>query len=673
MMLSVFAVSESYTQADYERIAGKNRIETAVEISKEIQNRSKVAVLANSTKYIDALAGSTLANLYEAPILLVERNSIPKATLDEMKRLGVEKVYLLGGNAVISEDLEDSLGNYEVERLYGQNRYETSFEIYKEIKEIQEIDMVFVAAKEVDAVASAATREKNIPLLLVSENVPAFVKEVKEEKIVLGGRNAVSKNAYERIGAVDRIAGVNRFETAVLLARKSNNTNTILVNAYNFVDAFTSGTFAYRKDGNILLTATTVLPKETKGYIDKENKGKLYLIGGEAAISDQIFTKEIEVDTGDPTNPLDIAYWDKYNQYGKTILLNPSQIAEYNRTLDQKSDDVFNILEISNKFSASWIIDRINSLKMPANPTRENGSSYSGAEISAMLSNRNMNAVGLTTAKYGIPIQRTLMRTFPTYNGNVKSGYFDYFTEDAVNPWDKLMILHTSRDNNWYFVLTETYAGWVPVKDIAITTKDELLKYEKSSFYIVTEPKINLNGWNMDMGTRLPMKDDRPLLPRKDAQGRLIVSGGNKTAALHKGYLPYTEYSLIKQALKFEGEPYGWAGSRNAHDCSSFIEDAHKVFGFILPRNTWQQEPVLLGNRVSIRNKTNSEKISATRKSGTSSVIYMKGHVVLYLGKDASGADKIIHQNGSTRDCAITNLNFNGNYLASYTTIQRYR
>lgn len=667
LLAAVFSAENAHAEINYERIAGNNRIETAVAVSKKIQNSSKVAVLANSTRYINALAGSTLANLHNAPILLVEKDNIPAATLAEMRRLGVESVYLLGGEAVISSGLEQKLADYNPIRLAGANRYETSYEIYKEVAKDSTIDKVFIAAKEVDAVASAAARGNSIPLLLVSENIPSFMVEIEGEKIVLGGSNALSDSAFRKLAGDSRIAGANRFETAVLLANYDRKDNVALVNGYNFVDAFTSGTLAHRLNANILLTDTYSLPKASKDYIDNVNKGKIYIIGGDKAVSGDIFME------GDASNPLDAAYWSKYNNYSKNILMDSAQIKEFNRKADQSSPDMRNILTYSNVFSGSYIKTKMEELIMPSNPTRANGSSYTQAQRNAWLANRNIAGIKDTRAGYAVAIQRTLLKTFPTYDENVKNNYFEFFTEDAVNPWEMMFILHTSKDGNWYFVMTDNYLAWIPKKDVALVSKEKLLEYDKMNFFVVTEPKINLNGWNMDMGTKIPMRNGRPLLPKADAKGNLVVSDGTAVKALHQGFLPYTEYKLFQQALKFEGEIYGWGGSKNAHDCSSFIEDIHKVFGIMMPRFTGHQEAVSLSRRVSIKGLSYNQKLAAIRKSGPGSVIYMKGHVVLYLGKNAAGQDRIIHQNGSTRDCAITALDFGGNYMSAYSTIQKYR
>ena len=70
------------------RLAGKDRFETAVEISKAgFPSGSKTVVLAYGLNYADALAGVSLAKAKNAPILLTAQSYLPSETLAEIKRL----------------------------------------------------------------------------------------------------------------------------------------------------------------------------------------------------------------------------------------------------------------------------------------------------------------------------------------------------------------------------------------------------------------------------------------------------------------------------------------------------------------------------------------------------------------------------------------------------------
>ncbi|MFP3441662.1 cell wall-binding repeat-containing protein, partial [Pantoea sp. SIMBA_133] len=53
-----------------ERISGKDRYKTAIEVSKAGWEKSDTVVLARGDEYPDALAGAPLAYKYDAPILL---------------------------------------------------------------------------------------------------------------------------------------------------------------------------------------------------------------------------------------------------------------------------------------------------------------------------------------------------------------------------------------------------------------------------------------------------------------------------------------------------------------------------------------------------------------------------------------------------------------------------
>ena len=77
------------------RISGKNRYGTAVQVSREVFTQADYAILANGDKFVDALPGSTLANVLKSPILLVTKTSVPKETLAEMERVKVKNIYVV--------------------------------------------------------------------------------------------------------------------------------------------------------------------------------------------------------------------------------------------------------------------------------------------------------------------------------------------------------------------------------------------------------------------------------------------------------------------------------------------------------------------------------------------------------------------------------------------------
>ncbi len=86
------------------RIWGEDRFETAVAISQMIWGPDDTAIvfLATARNFPDALAGGA-STVLAGPILLVEVDSLPQVTADEITRLQPCGVVAFGGPAAISD------------------------------------------------------------------------------------------------------------------------------------------------------------------------------------------------------------------------------------------------------------------------------------------------------------------------------------------------------------------------------------------------------------------------------------------------------------------------------------------------------------------------------------------------------------------------------------------
>lgn len=83
------------------RIAGEDRFETAAMLIEELNLPSERAFLATGMDFADALTGSVLAAKTQSPMLLVKKDSVPKATEEVMKKHTIEEVTILGGPNVV--------------------------------------------------------------------------------------------------------------------------------------------------------------------------------------------------------------------------------------------------------------------------------------------------------------------------------------------------------------------------------------------------------------------------------------------------------------------------------------------------------------------------------------------------------------------------------------------
>lgn len=95
------------------RLAGQDRYATAVAVSAATWGPEITGVvhLASGTSPSDALAlgASTLS---QGPVLLTERDALPKVTRDEIARLRPCQVVVVGGPAVVSEAVVTEASRY---------------------------------------------------------------------------------------------------------------------------------------------------------------------------------------------------------------------------------------------------------------------------------------------------------------------------------------------------------------------------------------------------------------------------------------------------------------------------------------------------------------------------------------------------------------------------------
>nr|WP_276515413.1 SH3 domain-containing protein [Pseudidiomarina sediminum] len=266
------------------------------------------------------------------------------------------------------------------------------------------------------------------------------------------------------------------------------------------------------------------------------------------------------------------------------------------------------------------------------------------------------------------------MRTFPTLDKLYSEGLdtdIDRFQETGVFPGMPLAILHTSADGQWYLAQSYHYLAWVQAKDVAIGDREVVLNYtEKAPFAVVTEAKVHTNYTpsfpaasevQLDMSTKLPLLSaaetghnvhgQNPFasytveLPIRNDDGSLdftpaLIPRHNDVTV---GYLPYTEANIIDQAFKFLGERYGWGHDFNARDCTGFVLEVYRTMGIDMPRNSGQQAYGAYGDTILYdKDASNEEKLARLDAANVGDLIYVPGHVVIYLGK-IDGEHYVIH------------------------------
>ncbi|MBW3620812.1 MAG: beta-propeller domain-containing protein [Actinobacteria bacterium] len=233
--------------ATTERLLRGEKVTAAATVSKQrfaavtAEGRhAAFAVLARSDDFADALAGSSL--LGDAPLLLTSGKTLDGRVTAELDRILADgaTVYLLGGERALGRSVADAVAarGFEVVRLAGASRVETSIAVAKEAKRLYGRKELLVArafgtdrdpsAAWADSVAAgglAATL--GVPLVVtptaaVHPAVARFVAASDPTRtVVLGGPAALSAAVESALPNAVRVAGADRTATAAAIATEA--------------------------------------------------------------------------------------------------------------------------------------------------------------------------------------------------------------------------------------------------------------------------------------------------------------------------------------------------------------------------------------------------------------------------------------------------------------------
>ena len=305
---------------DIYRLAGKNRYETAANISSVSTPFSDNVVIACGMNYADALAGVPLANALNAPILLTEKDTLPKETLDEINRIKAKNVFLLGGEGAISADVEKALldKSLKVERIAGSTRFETATKIAEKMQTVSgkapsEVFFVYAFTFADALSASTAAAVKGAPIIYLktigeidnaTKSYLGTVKGKVKTAYVIGGSGVISNemksSAASVLGltspaSVQRIAGTDRYETCVAVNSTFNGVLTgnsfCIATGQDFPDALAGGVYAAQNKAPLFLVngkeKTLRLSDAQATFLKSKKTDSFYVFGGVGVVPDE--------------------------------------------------------------------------------------------------------------------------------------------------------------------------------------------------------------------------------------------------------------------------------------------------------------------------------------------------------------------------------------------------
>jgi SH3 domain (SH3b1 type)/NlpC/P60 family len=371
------------------------------------------------------------------------------------------------------------------------------------------------------------------------------------------------------------------------------------------------------------------------------------------------------------------AFWIARESNASKIVLDPHAIAAQNARLLELDPSVNNLDAMPPSLTAGKVRSWIENLS--GYPDKDmfdaEGRKFDRPEFDALLRNVALETVPESQpTRYGLVVKRADLRTFPAPLRGYSSADdrdVDRFQESALFPGTPVIIVHQSRDGNWWFVVSSVYAAWVEKRFIAEGPAEAVLAYTRKSPYLVvtgatvktvfTPERPEVSELQLDMGVRVPVIADWPQatpvngqhpytahvieLPERASDGTLKFTPAllPRTADTSVDYLPLSRANLLRQGFKFLGERYGWGHSYNARDCSGFVSDVYRSFGVQLPRNTRDQAVSPALNRITFTDADDHERrLAVLRDLEVGDLVYIPGHVMMVIGHD-NGMPYVIH------------------------------
>ena len=242
--------SASAPESNITVLAGTTQFDTsAVQALYAYPDGARVAIVASGVVPADALCAAPLAGALDCPILLAERNELSASVQAALSELGVEEVLIIGGESVVSKEVESQLPEAvkKVERISGISQYDTQVEVFRygkargfwgEANTVIVVSGNAISAADALSISPYAFATKT-PVFFADENgrIPAVEKialvneTVCTQAVIVGGTAVVSNVAqgflegltWSNAGAsnIVRLAGTTLYDTSAAVAEWS--------------------------------------------------------------------------------------------------------------------------------------------------------------------------------------------------------------------------------------------------------------------------------------------------------------------------------------------------------------------------------------------------------------------------------------------------------------------
>ncbi|MFP6173223.1 SH3 domain-containing protein [Helicobacter pylori] len=306
----------------------------------------------------------------------------------------------------------------------------------------------------------------------------------------------------------------------------------------------------------------------------------------------------------------------------------------------------------SNKKEVFWILKEMNKSTGYGEDLKPNAKAFNDELI------KSMDIERYPSAKIkAVVVRDSDVRAVPTnkpYYLSPKGYPFDRYQNSLIFQGTPVLITHFNIDKTYAHIQSSFVYGWIKVSNLAyMRDKDiELLTHLKN-YVMPIKDKIPLytdyggfytNARVGELFALIPQSQNASQkLQKKELKAYGFLRDAKGYAALQSVILDEKDFFVFPKAFNSEnmayfidtmlGQKYGWGGLLGNRDCSAFTRDSFANFGILLPRNSYAQSRYA-NNYADLSSMKAKEKEDYILKNATpfGTLIYLKGHIMLYLG-----------------------------------------
>ncbi|MGN0319600.1 MAG: C40 family peptidase [Lachnospira sp.] len=381
-------------------------------------------------------------------------------------------------------------------------------------------------------------------------------------------------------------------------------------------------------------------------------------------------TQSIDLATGVTEQMCNASFWTEKAVNPSALLMTKDEIAALNgQMLSAAGTYMYDLENVTAVYDGNAVKQSLANVATPSSTFYIDGVKIADKE--AYFQSMRDNIAGAVTStsdsvKYAVAVKYADMKSWPTSDilGYSADDTDDELQASALCVNEPFVVKAVTADGRFCWGYSSNCTGWIASDCLAIcSSKAEWLDSWKvdvnsKDFLVVTTNKILLENSMTEtstanvlltLGTMLKLVPQSEIpanilergtwnnyvvyLPTRDANGKYVKKYA--LISMHynvsKGYLNLTQENVMNVAFECLGDRYGWGGMLNAFDCSLYTRTIYRCFGLEIPRNTtWQQ--AIPGHKKDISSMTDEQKLEELKQTPIGSLIFMRGHVVVYTG-----------------------------------------